>query len=48
MDIVFKPKAGMIIVYPGTEEYSHRVLQVKEKTRYFITAFAYDNDVIWD
>jgi hypothetical protein len=46
-NIVFKPKAGMMIVHPGTEEYSHRVLQVKENPRYFISVFAYDNDVKW-
>ena len=46
-NIIFKPKAGMMIVHPGTEEYSHRVLQVKESPRYFISVFAYDNDVKW-
>ncbi len=46
-NIIFKPRAGMMIVHPGTEEYSHRVLQVKQSPRYFISAFAYDNNVKW-
>lgn len=42
--IEFKPKRGTIIVFPGTEEYSHGVKDVLGSARYAIVGFTYSNE----
>lgn len=41
-NIKIKPKSKMLVVHPGTKEYTHKVLNVKNGTRYMLSGFAYD------
>lgn len=41
-DIRLKPKPGMLLVHPSTEEYTHGVSKIIKGDRYTITGFAYD------
>jgi hypothetical protein len=40
LDIQYKPKAGDMIIHPGSEEYAHGVRDISNGTRYVITFFA--------
>jgi predicted 2-oxoglutarate/Fe(II)-dependent dioxygenase YbiX len=40
LKIEYKPKAGDLVIHPGSEEYRHGVNDVTLGTRYIITSFA--------
>jgi hypothetical protein len=40
LGIEYKPKAGDLVIHPGSEEYSHGVRDVAFGVRYIITSFA--------
>jgi len=39
LDIEVVPKAGMLVVHPGTKDFYHGVTEVLDKTRYTIASF---------
>jgi len=41
LNLQYKPKAGDMVIHPGTEEYSHGVKDISNGKRYVITLFAY-------
>lgn len=40
LGIEYKPKAGDLVIHPGSDEYSHGVRNVTSGVRYIITSFA--------
>lgn len=45
-DIIIKPEAGSIVLFPSTEPYQHRVLPIIEGNKYFIPHFWTKNGII--
>ena len=45
-NITYKPRAGTMIFHPGSLEYKHGVKKVIEGTRYVMTGFVWDREIL--